>query len=77
MIIHYIGFDVVTAVVMKSFISLDVTSCSLVKVNRRYKLVSCLMLVSCLAYSSVLKMEATYFSETLIDFHRAKRSYVP
>jgi hypothetical protein len=64
MIMHYIGFDVLTAVVMKTFISLDVTSCSLVEVNRRYKLVACLTLVSCLDYSSVIKMEATNFSET-------------
>jgi hypothetical protein len=27
------------------------------------------MLVSCLSYSSALKMEVTYFSETLVDFH--------
>jgi hypothetical protein len=28
------------------------------------------MLASCLAYSSALKMEAVYASETSIDFHR-------
>jgi hypothetical protein len=31
---------------------------------------TCFMLVSCLAYSSTLKMEATYFSETSVDFQR-------
>jgi hypothetical protein len=35
------------------------------------------MLNSCLAYSSTLKMEPTYSSETLVDFQRAARRYVP
>jgi hypothetical protein len=30
---------------------------------------ACLMLVSCFAYSSILNMEATPTSETLVDFH--------
>jgi hypothetical protein len=34
------------------------------------------MLVSCLAYSSTLKMEATYYSETYVDFQRATQRYV-
>jgi hypothetical protein len=29
----------------------------------------CFMLVSCLAYSSTLKMEVTHCSETMVDFH--------
>jgi hypothetical protein len=36
-----------------------------------------LTLVSCLAYSSTLKMEAKCFSETLVDFQRTTRRYIP
>jgi hypothetical protein len=35
------------------------------------------MLVSCLAYSSALKIEAICSSETSIDFHGTSRSYIP
>jgi hypothetical protein len=35
------------------------------------------MLVSCLAYSSTLKMEATCSSETLADFQWTTRCYIP
>jgi hypothetical protein len=31
----------------------------------------------CLAYSSTLKMEATFSFETLVDFRRATRRYIP
>jgi hypothetical protein len=34
-------------------------------------------LVSCLAYSSTLKMEATCSSETSVDFQRTTRRYIP
>jgi hypothetical protein len=34
------------------------------------------MLVSCLVYSSTLKMDATGSSETSIDFHRSIRRYI-
>jgi hypothetical protein len=34
-------------------------------------------MVSCLAYSSTLKMEATYCSETLNDFQRSAQHYIP
>jgi hypothetical protein len=34
------------------------------------------MLVSCLAYSSTLKMEITYSSETSISFQRTVRRYI-
>jgi hypothetical protein len=33
--------------------------------------------VSCLAYSSTLKMEATCSSETSLDFHWTTRRYIP
>jgi hypothetical protein len=35
------------------------------------------MLVSFLAYSSTLKMEATRSSETLVDFQRSTWRYIP
>jgi hypothetical protein len=35
------------------------------------------MLVSCLAYSFNLKMEAIISSETSIDFHRTTKRYIP
>jgi hypothetical protein len=34
-------------------------------------------LVSCSAYSSTLKMEAVYYSETSVDFQRTTRRYIP
>jgi hypothetical protein len=36
-----------------------------------------LMPVSCLAYSSTLKMKATWSSETSVDFQRTTRRYIP
>jgi hypothetical protein len=33
---NYVGFEVLTAVVMKSYIFWDITSCSPIKVNRRF-----------------------------------------
>jgi hypothetical protein len=35
------------------------------------------MLVSCLAYSSALKMKAIYSSETSVDFQLTTRPYNP
>jgi hypothetical protein len=35
------------------------------------------MLVSCLAYSSTLKMKATCSSETSVDFQRTTQRYIP
>jgi hypothetical protein len=40
-------------------------------------LAACFMIVSCLAYSSILKMEAICSSETLVDFHPTTRRYIP
>jgi hypothetical protein len=40
-------------------------------------LVTCFTLVSCLAYSSTLKMEGTPSSETWVDFQRTIWRYVP
>jgi hypothetical protein len=35
------------------------------------------VLVAYLAYSSTLKIEAIFSSETLVDLHRATRRYIP
>jgi hypothetical protein len=40
-------------------------------------LATCFMLVSCLAYSLTLKMEAAYSSENSVDFQRTTRRYFP
>jgi hypothetical protein len=37
---------------------------------------TCFMLAPCLAYSSILKMEAACYSETLVDFQRTTRRYI-
>jgi hypothetical protein len=38
---------------------------------------TCFTLVSCLSYSSTLKMEVTCSSETSVDFRRTTRRYIP
>jgi hypothetical protein len=56
--------------------------CSLLKVNWRFRethglyLNACFMLVPCLSYSSSLKTEAIYCSETLTDFQLTTRRYI-
>jgi hypothetical protein len=40
-------------------------------------LAACFMPISCLAYSSILKMEATCSSRTLVDFEWAARHCIP
>jgi hypothetical protein len=47
------------------------------QVPGRALLATCFMLVSCSAYSFTLKMEATYSSETSVDFQRDTRRYLP
>jgi hypothetical protein len=52
--------------------------CSAGAKNKPNKKPGCtITLVSCLAYSSTLKMEATCSSETSIDFRRTTRRYIP
>jgi hypothetical protein len=58
-VIVFVGFEVLTAVVMNSTIFWDITPCSL--------LPPAFMLVSCSAYFSTLKMEAMGSSETSVD----------
>jgi hypothetical protein len=50
------GFEVLTAVVLMSSISWDIRLCLLIHA------------VSCLAYTSTLKMEPTYYFETSVEF---------
>jgi hypothetical protein len=38
---------------------------------------SCFRLISCLTYSSTLKMEPTCSSETSVDFQRTRQRYIP
>jgi hypothetical protein len=57
---YYLGFEVLTAVIMKSYSFWDIT---------KYK--------PNLAYSSTLKMEATFSSETEVDFQRTTQRYIP
>jgi hypothetical protein len=83
-----VGLDVLTAVVLKSTIFWDITPCSPLKVNRRFGGIYCLnlhrriallascFLVSCLAYSSTLEMEASCSSEMSVDFQRSTRRYI-
>jgi hypothetical protein len=63
-VLIYFGFEALTEVVIESSVFWDVTLCSPLKVNRRYGGTcrlhyTCFLLISCLACSSTLKMEAT------------------
>jgi hypothetical protein len=59
------------------FIFRDITLCSLLNVNRRFGgtcrtalIAAGFMLVSCLAYSSAMKMEEACSSDPSVDFQR-------
>jgi hypothetical protein len=58
---------------LKSSIFWDIMLCSKKQVASRAVSAICFMLVSFLAYSSTLKIEATCFSETSVDFQRTTR----
>jgi hypothetical protein len=68
--------------VFASYLSLSCTS-FLLRIQTRASskrialLVNCFMLVSCVAYSSALKMEAKWSSETLVDFQQTTLRYIP
>jgi hypothetical protein len=69
----------------KSTIFWDITACNPLSGNRRFGgtcrfhlcLPSAFTLVSCSAYSSTLKMEAIWSSETSVDFQRTTQRYIP
>jgi hypothetical protein len=54
----------------------DIAPCSLVKVDLAL-LATCFMLVSCLVYSSTLKMEAARSSDMYVEFLRNTRRHIP
>jgi hypothetical protein len=81
----YAGLEVLIAVAMKSSVFCDITSCSPVKASRRFGrthrihfrgrkvgvlLAAYFISVSCLAYSSSLKVEVIRSSETSAAFTR-------
>jgi hypothetical protein len=75
-----VGFEVPRAVVMKSSVFWDITSGSpgiSQARNQRESRRHAYLLVSCLAYSSTLKMDAKYSSETSAGFQRTIRRYIP
>jgi hypothetical protein len=43
--------------------------------NSTFCVATCFMLISCLDYSSDMKMKVTYFSETSVDIQRTTRRY--
>jgi hypothetical protein len=78
---------------MKCSIFWDITPCSPFEVNQRFGgtchlqllgqrisqalLPTCFMLVSCLVYSSTLKMDVTCSSETTADIQQTTWHYIP
>jgi hypothetical protein len=59
-----VGFEVITAVIMKRSTFWDITPCRPLNFP---------LLVSCLAYSSTLKMKETRESETWVDIQPTTR----
>jgi hypothetical protein len=76
-ILEDVGCEVLTVVVMKSTIFWDITLCNPLKVIAELSLPPAFMLVSCLAYSLTLKMEAIYSSEMSVDFQWTTQHYIP
>jgi hypothetical protein len=78
-------FAVLTAVGMKSYIFWDITPFNPLKVNRgfggtcRFHLHLSLAFtqVSYLGYFSTLKMEATCYSKTSVDFQKTTQRFIP
>jgi hypothetical protein len=78
--LNAVGFEVFTAVVMKSIIFWDMTPCSPLSCNRRFGgilLDTCLPAGSSRYYSSTLKMEAIRFSETSGTTQRTTQRHIP
>jgi hypothetical protein len=82
------GFEVLTAVVMKISTFWDIKLRGPLTVDRVSEehaasifrveavLAACFMLLSCLAYSSTPKTETTCSSETSVHFQRTTRCYI-
>jgi hypothetical protein len=72
---EYVGFEVLTAMVMKRTIFWGITPCSPLSVNRRfggtYRVKAGQLILS------TLKMEVICSSETSVDTQRTTRSYIP
>jgi hypothetical protein len=74
----FVGFEVFTAVVMKSIIFWDITSCSPLSFNRRFGGKYRLPLRWCVEpISSIPKMEAVCSSETSVETQRTARRHIP
>jgi hypothetical protein len=79
----FVWFEVLTEMVVKSLLFWDITPCSRCKSTDiseehivsifKVLLTACLMPVSCLAYSSTMKMEVTCSTGTSVDFQRFTR----
>jgi hypothetical protein len=76
---YCVVFEVLTAAIKKSIIFWDIMPYSSLKVNRRFGGTTeiCLppgfMLISCSSYSSTMKMEVIYSTETSVNFQRTTR----
>jgi hypothetical protein len=89
-LLEHEGFEVLKPVVMKSSIFWDITPFNPFKVNRRFGGIRRLHRqgrrwqaeplaftpVYCFAYSSTLRMEATYSFETSLDFQRITHKHI-
>jgi hypothetical protein len=79
----YVGFEVLTAMAMKSSVFRDTVPYSPLKstdiTQEQVLLAACFTLLSCLAYSSIADLEVTCSSKTLVDFRqtRSKRKTTP
>jgi hypothetical protein len=91
-VIYFVGFEVFTAVVMKSIIFWDVTPCSPLSCDRRFEgtyrlhlqgrrnnfsLPPAYLLVRAEIISSTLKMEAICSSETSVATQQTTRRHIP
>jgi hypothetical protein len=74
-LLNPVGFEVLTAVIMKSSIFCDITLCSSLKMNQHFCKPPVFMLVSCLAYFSIVKMEVTCSSKMSVSFQQTSWHY--
>jgi hypothetical protein len=86
----FVGFEILTVVLMNNSVFWDITLCSLLKIScfrgtfllhlqgqRRALLASYFMLLSCLAYSLTLMMEEKRSPERFVDFQWTTWHYIP